>query len=123
MYLVDNVHPFFYLGGGVNGIVPQIPDVIHTIVGCRIDFQDIHTGAVINGLTGAAAIAGIAIVRVEAVYRLGQNLGAGGFACTPGAGKQIGMAHLAGHQLVFQSLRDRHLTGNIVKCLRTIFTI
>ena len=123
MYLVHDIHPLADLGGGIHRVVPQIPDIVHTVVGGGIDFQHIHAGTGVNGPAGLALVAGVAVVRVEAVYRLCQDLGAAGLAGAPGAGKEVGMAQLSGDNLGLQRLGHRQLTGHIVKGLGAIFTI
>ena len=123
VYLVNDIHTHFHLRRGVNGIVPEITDVIHAVIGGSVDFQYIHTGAGINGLASLAAVAGVPVIRIQAVDCLGKDLGATGFAGTPGAGKQISMAHSAADKLGFQRLGHRHLPGNIVESLRAVFTI
>ena len=123
MHLVHDIHPLADLGGGIHRVVPQVPDVVHAVVGGGIDFQHIHTGTGVNGPAGLALVAGIAVVRVEAVHRLCQNLSAAGLAGAPGAGKKVGMAELSGDDLGFQRLGHRQLAGHIVKGLGAIFTI
>ena len=46
-------------------------------------------------LQASQHVAGIAVVGIQAVDRLRQNLGAAGLARAPGAGEQIRMAQLA----------------------------
>ena len=123
VHLVNNIHPHLYLRWGIYCVVPQIPDIVHAVVGCGIDFQHVHAGTGINGLTGFAAVAGITVIRVQAVDSLGQNFGAAGFARATGAGKQVGMAHFPGNELGFQGLGHRQLAGNIIKSLRPVFAI
>ena len=121
--LIDDVHTLFHLAGGVNGIVAQIADVVNAVVGGGVDLQNIHAGARIDGLTGLADIAGIAVVGIQAVDRLAQNLGAAGLTRTTGARKQIRMAHVTGQKLCLQRLRHSPLPHNIIESLGTIFTI
>ena len=123
VHLVDDVHPLLHLGGGIDCIVAQIADVVHAVVGGGIDLQHIHAGALVDGPARRAAVAGVAIVRVLTVDRFGQNLGTGCLARATGAGEEVGMAHLAGHQLGLQCLRHRHLAGNVIKGLRAVLPI
>ena len=94
MHLVDDVDPLFHLAGGIDGIVTQIADIVDAVVGGGIDLQHIHAGARIDGLTGLADIAGIAVMGIQTVDRLGKNLGAARLARTPGAREQVSMAHV-----------------------------
>ncbi|MPN45953.1 hypothetical protein SDC9_193532 [bioreactor metagenome] len=38
---VHNINPFFYVGGGVNRLVPQSADLIHAVVGGGVQLQNI----------------------------------------------------------------------------------
>ena len=123
MHLVNDIHALSHLAGGIDGIVTQIADIVDTVVGGRIDLQHIHTGARIDGSASLADIAGIAVVRIQAVDRLGKDLGAARLTRTPGARKQIRMAHVTGKQLRLQRLGHSTLPHNIIESLRPIFTI
>ena len=54
---------------------------------------------------------------VQAVDRLGKNLGAGGLAGAAHAGEQVGVAHTAGGDLIAQGRHDTALTHHIFKPL------
>ena len=123
MHLVDDIYPHFHLRRRINGVVPQVADVVHAVVGRGVDLQHVHAGAGIDGLAGFADVAGVTVVGIQAVDRLRQNLGAAGLARAPGAGEQIRMAHFPGHDLGFQGLRHRHLPGNVVKGLGAVFAV
>ena len=123
MHLIDDVHTLFHLAGRIDGIVPQVPDIVDTIVGGRIDLQHIHAGSRIDGPAGLADIAGVAIVGIQTVDRLTEDLGTAGLTRTPRAREQICMAHMPTEQLGLECLRNRPLPHNVIKCLRTIFTI
>ena len=49
------------------------------------------------------------------VHRPGQDLGAGGLARSPGAGKQVGVAQPAGGHLALERVGDMGLAHHIVK--------
>ena len=61
--------------------------------------------------------------RLQAVDRLGKDLRTACLTRTPGARKQIRMAHMTGQKLRLQRLRHRTLTNHIIESLGTIFTI
>ena len=61
--------------------------------------------------------AGVSIHRMLTIDRLGQDLGAGGFAGAAGAGKEVGMGGPALGHLLLQGLRDMRLPDNIRKHL------
>ena len=123
MHLIDDIHTLSDLGRGINCIIPEVPDIVDTVVGSCVDFQYVHAGTFVDAPAGFTPVTGITVFRMEAVHRLGQDLGAGGLARTPGTGEQVCMAHLAGQQLMLQRLGNRQLTHHIIKGLRTVFTI
>ena len=123
MHLVDDIHTHFHLGWSINRVIPQIPDVVYAVVGGGIDFQHVHAGARINGPAGLTAVAGVAIVRVQAVDCLGEDFRAAGLTGAPGTCEQVGVAQAPADNLGFQRLCDRQLARHIVKGLRTVFAV
>ena len=123
MHLVDDINALAHLGRGIDRVVAQAAHVIHAVVRRRIDLQHVHARAGIDAPAGRAAVARIAVDRVLAVDGLGQNFCAGRLARAARAGEQVGVAGLAGEDLVFQRLRDRKLTDHVVKGLRPVFSV
>ena len=123
MDLVDDIHPHFHLGGRVDGIVPQVPDVVHAVIGGGVNFQHVHAGTGIDGPAGGTAVAGISAYRVQAVDGFGQNFGAAGLARAPGPGEEIGVAHFSRHNLGLEGLGHSQLARYIIKGLGTVFSI
>ena len=117
VHLVDDIHLILAGAGGVGGLVPQVADVIHAVVGGCVHLHHIQQAAVVNAFADLARPAGIAIDRMQAVDRLGKDLGAGGLAGAAHTGKQIRMAHTACGDLVFQGGHDGTLTHHILKPL------
>src|SRR5699024_4807810 len=93
--LVDDVHPVAHRRRGVDGLVPQGPDVVHAVVGGGVQLQNVQQAPAVDALAGRALAAGVPVCRVLAVHRLGQDLGAGGLARAAGAGKEVGVAQTA----------------------------
>ena len=71
----------------------------------------------------AHSIARVAVDRMLAVDRLGQDLGAGGLAGPARADEQIGVGQPSGLDLLFQRLGNMLLTDDVVKRLRPLFAI
>ena len=115
--LVHNVDPLFHIGGRVDGLVPQSPHLVHAVIRCRVQFQHVQKAAALNADTGRALATGIAVHRMLAVDRLGQNFGAGGLAGAPGAGEKIGMGGPALGHLLLQGLRNMRLPDDVRKHL------
>ena len=115
MDLVDDVDTFFYRGRGVDCLVQNGPDVVHPVVGGGVQLQHVQHGAILDAHAGLAFPAGVAVLRVKAVHRPGQQLGAGGLARAAGAGEQIGVRHAARGHLPLEGLGDMLLPHHIVK--------
>ena len=109
--------------GGVGGLVPQVADVVHTVVGRGVHLHHVEDAAVVDALADLALAAGVAVLRVQAVDRLGKNFGAGGLAGAAHAGKQIRMAHAPCGDLVFQGGHNGTLAHHILKPLGSPFAV
>ena len=123
MHLVNDVHPALHLRRSVDGIIPQVPHIVHTVVGGCVNLQHIHTASRINAPAGRADIAGIAILGIQAIHRLGQNFGTAGLSCTPGAGEQVGMAQPSRLKLGLERLGNARLPHHLVKGLGPVFPV
>ena len=114
MHLVDDIHPHLHLRRRIHCIIPKVTHIVNTIVGGSIDLQYIHAGTGVDGTAGLTAITWISVIRFQAVYCLGQYFRTAGLSGAPGTGKQIRMAHSAGHQLGILGLGNSHLPRNII---------
>ena len=123
VHLVDDIHLILAGAGGVGGLVPQVADVIHAVVGGCVHLHHIQQAAVVDAFADLARPAGITIDRMQAVDRLGKDLGAGGLAGAAHTGKQIRMAHTACGDLVFQGGHDGTLAHHILKPLGSPFAV
>ena len=115
MDLVHDVHPLADGGGGIHRLVPQGPDLVHTVVGSGVQLQHVQDGAVLDAQAGGAGVAGAAVLGVLAVDRPGEDLGAGGFAGAPGAGEQIGVGQPPRFHLALQRVGDVGLAHHVVE--------
>ena len=113
--LIYNVHPVLDAGRRVDGLVPQGADVVHAVVGRRVQLQHVQQAAAVDPLTGGALAAGIPVRGVEAVDGLGQNLGAGGLAGAPGAGEEVGVAQPPLLHLPAQGAGDVLLSHHVLE--------
>ena len=75
MHLIDNVDLVFSCGGRIGDLLPDLTDVVHTVVGCGIDLDDVHGSARSDGLAGRTFPAGISVHGMLTVDGLCQNLG------------------------------------------------
>ena len=121
--LVDDIHPVLHAGGGIDRLVPEGPDLVHAVVGGRVQLQHVQKAAVVDAQAGGALIAGVPIHGMLAVHRLGQDLGAGGLAGAPGAGEEIGVAEPPLGRLTAESLGDMLLPHHVGEGLGPPFAI
>ena len=115
MDLVHNVHPFPHRRWSIYRLIPQGTNLVHAVVGGRIQLQHIQNRAILNAQTGRALVAGIPVDRVLTVDRPGQDFGAGSLACASGTCKQIGVRESSGLHLPLQRIGDMGLTHHVVK--------
>ena len=92
MHLVDDVDLVFSLRRGIGYLVNDLTDIVHTVVGSRIDLNDIHAGSRRNGLTNTAFPTGAVLCGVFAVHCFRKNLRHRSFTGTSRSGEQIRMA-------------------------------
>ncbi|MPM70265.1 hypothetical protein SDC9_117219 [bioreactor metagenome] len=115
--LVHNIDPLFYIGGGVDCLVPQGPNLIDAVVGRGVQLQYVQKRAIFNSQTAWTLIAGVAVHRVLTVHRLGENFRAGGLAGAPGAGEEVGVGRAAFRHLTLQRFGDMGLADDVGKRL------
>ena len=65
--LVHDIDSLFYVGRGVDGLIPQGPNLIYAVIGGGVQLQHIQDGAVFNTPAGVALVAGISVHGVLAV--------------------------------------------------------
>ena len=88
---VHDIHALFHLRGRVDRLVAQRTHVVHAVVGRRVQLHHVKEAAALDAKTARTRIAGVAVHRVLAVDRLGQDLRAGRLARASRAGKEIGV--------------------------------
>ena len=119
MHLVDDVDLVFSLRRGIGYLVDDLTDIVHTVVGSRIDLNDIHAGSRRNRLTNTAFPTGAVLCGVFAVHCFRKNLRHRSFTGTSRSGEQIRMADPVRPQLILQCGHDMILTFDIGKSIRT----
>ena len=123
VYLVDDVHALFDLAGRIDCVVAQNAHRIHTVIRCSVNFQHVHAAAVINGAARRTAVAGVAVLRVEAVDCLRQNFCAGRFSRAPRSREKVRMGKGRILYLIFQRCNNMVLPLYILKGGRTKFPV
>ena len=123
MHLVDDIHALFDRDRRKHGLLAQLADVIHAVIGRSVDLDNVHDAAVLDAEAGGALAAGIAVHGVLAVERLGKYLRAGGLARAARSDEQIRVRGAACRYLIFKRFRYVLLPDDLVKGLRPPLSI
>ena len=123
MYLVDDIHALFKRCGSVDHLVADIADIVYAVVGGCVHFKHVGCRTRFDRAAGIADKARRAVYGLLAVDRLGKDLCAGGLTRSARSAKQICMRKPARPCLILQNRRDVLLTANVLKALRTPFSV
>ena len=88
MHLVDYIDPVLCLCRGEVGRLAQIPYIINAVIGGGVDLDYIQKIAGIEAFAYFAFAARVAVLRIQAVYGLGEDLCTGGFTGASGPVKR-----------------------------------
>ena len=92
MHLVDDIHKVFPLGRRILHRAVDLTDVVHTVVGRRIDLDHVHGGTVLYRPADPALVARAVVHGRFAVDCSGKNLSHGGFAGPSGSAEKISVS-------------------------------
>ena len=123
MHLVDDVDLVFSLRRGIGYLVDDLTDIVHTVVGSRIDLDDIHAGSRRNRLTNTAFPTGAVLCGVFTVHCFRKNLCHRSLTGTSRSGEKIRMTDPVRPQLILQCGHDMILTFDIGKSIRAEFPV
>ena len=82
MHLVDNINLIAAYFGGVDGGFAKVADILNACVGGSVYLDNIVKAAFVRRAADFALQAGLAVLRVKAVYCFCKDTRAGGFAGT-----------------------------------------
>ncbi len=91
VHFIDYVNLIFGAGRDIDHLFPDLPDIFHAVVGCRIYFKDVKYAPVKNTEAYLAFIARIAVCRRKAVDRPGQHMRHRSLACPPRSAEEVSM--------------------------------
>ena len=123
VHLVDDIDTLAHAGGGEHRLIAQGAHIVDAVVGRGVQLDHVEDRPVVDAAAGGAPVARVAVDRMLAVDRLGQDLGTGGLAGPARADEQVGMGQTPGLDLLFERLGNMLLTDNVVKRLRPVFAI
>ena len=102
MYLIDNINLIFSFRRRVGHLIHNLSDIVHTIVGGRVNFDHIHAGSRRNGAAAPALPAGSLLGGLFTVYCFGEYLRHRSFSGSAGARKKVRMTDTVGPDLILQ---------------------
>ena len=123
MNLVNNINLVFSLCRRIGNLIHNFPDIVHTVVGGRINLDYVHARPCANSPADSAFPAGAAVCRGFAVHCFCKNFGNGSLTRTSCAAKQIGMADTVRLYLIFQCGYNGILTFYLLKSSRSKFSV
>ena len=118
VHLVDDVDLVAPHGGRILDLLAQVANLVHAVVGGRVDLHHVQVVLPRQLAAGLAFAAGLAVLVVQAVDRPGQHLGGTGLAGAAAAAEQVGVRYAAAGDLVDQRGHDPVLTHDVGKALR-----
>ena len=123
MHFIDNINLILSLSGRVRYFIHNLTDIVHAVVGCRVDFDHVHGRPGGNRLTYGTFSAGTSVYGIFTIYRPCKNFGNRGFTGTTGARKQIGMSDTVCLNLVFQGRYNMLLPFDILEFRRAELSV
>ena len=115
MHFVDDIGAHLQRCRRIVHLFADLADVVHTVVGSRVNFYDIGGSSGLDSLTGRAGVAGTSVHRMFAVDCLCQNLRHRSLTCPAGSAEQVSMADTSGFHLIFQGGHNVILALHILK--------
>ena len=88
---VDYIDLASALDGGKVDLFPYVSYLVDAAVAGGVEFDDVHEPPFVNRLANSADVAGVAVLKIEAVDHLGQDAGGCGLAAAAGAAEQVGV--------------------------------
>ncbi len=121
---VDLVNEVDFVGSArrrVGGVVPKVADVVHAVVACAVNFDDVEAPSVGDLLACVADPAGSGRRTVDAVERLREDPRGRGLADPARTDKKIRLRKPVCGNPVLQRTCDVVLPDNLVECLGAVF--
>ena len=121
--LVDDVHLAAQRRGQVLDLLAEIAHLVDAAVAGGVDLQDIHRAAFDDLNACAAAVAGFAVLEVEAVDGARQDPGGRRLAGAPNPGEEVGVGQGVRADLVAQRCPDHVLADQVGEARRSIAAV
>ena len=92
MHLIDDIHFVSAFCRTIGNFLPDLSNIVHTVVRCSVNLDHIHGSTGLNSLAHFTFITRASIYRMLTVYRFCQNFGHGCFTGTSRPAKEIGVS-------------------------------
>ena len=122
VHLVDDEDRIFAHLRKYAHLIYKRADVVHRVVRCGVQLVYVERAALIEGSARLTLVARLGTMRVLAVYRLGEDTGAGGLAHAARPAKQIGMSQLATLDRILERRGYALLAHNRRECRGAVFS-
>ena len=123
MHFIDNINLILSLSGRVRYFIHNFTDIVHAVVGRRVDFNHVHGCTGSNRLAYGTFSAGTSVYGIFTIHGPCKNFGNRSFTGTAGARKQIGMSDAVCLNLVFQGRYNMFLPFDILKFRRAELSV
>ena len=123
MHLVDDKHLVFSCLRWYMRLLHQIFDLLYTIVGGSIQFEDVQRTSFCKCLTAFALSTGISCSSwCKTVYHLCKDAGTGSLSYSARSAEQVCMSQFPATHSILQRCGQRTLSHHAIECQRTIFS-
>ena len=122
VYLVDNEYRVATLLRDDAHLLDKVANIVDRVVRGSIELVDIQRASLIERATRLALVARLATLRVETVYRLGEDTRTGGLADTSRPTEEVGVSKLSALNGILQCRGYMTLSHNRRECCGAILT-
>ncbi|GFI53715.1 hypothetical protein IMSAGC022_00307 [Alistipes sp.] len=122
VHLVDDEHRVAPLLRHDPHLLDEVADVVDRVVRGGIELVYVQRAVVVEAAARLALVAGLCADGVLAVYRLGEDAGAGGLAHAARSAEQVGVRQLSALDRVFERRGYMFLSDDRCECRGTVFS-
>ena len=123
MDFVDYINALFQRCGRIDDLFAYVAYIVNAVIARGVKLNHVCCGAVVNRYAGGTFSARLAVLRVFAIDRLGENFRGCRFAGSACSAEKICMRDLAGFALALEHCSDMLLTEHILKSRGTVFSV
>ena len=117
MDLINDIHLVTRRNGRKHDLIRQATNMVHTVMGGRVNLVDVHQGAIVRGSANLTLIARVAIFGIQTINRFRENLRKRGLTRPPRTRKQKGMRKTAINHALTKRKNNLFLRDHFAECL------